>query len=181
MADGQGEASKPLLKRIYDLRQSDFDAHPVWMNVHGEADQPWCAETDEVTYRPWPGVLPYGCSDQLARVLVRTAFRLADGTELVGCLTAPYARIPVSWSVRASQPCVFGPAGETACFYFGGFPLKPQWKAEQYKCLKRAAEQVFPIQYAVLPGLLDVAVEGVLDGFYWWDTKAVPKVVRMER
>ena len=47
--------------------------------------------------------------------------------------------------------------------------------------MKRTAEQIFPIRYAVPPGLLDVPVEGVLDGFYWWDTTAIPRIVRAER
>jgi hypothetical protein len=172
---------RPLLKRIHDLRRADFDAHPVWMNVHGESEQPWHAETDEVTYRPWPGRLPYGCSDPMSSVLVRTAFRLADGTELVGCLTAPYAPNPATRSVKHAQPCLFGPAGGPVSFYFGSSPPKPWLKAEQYKHLGRTAGQAFPIRYAVPPGLLDVPVEGVLDGFYWWDTDAVPRVVRAER
>ena len=85
---------KPLLKRIHDLRPADFDAHPIWMNVHGEQDQPWYGETDEVTYRPWVGAIPYDCSDPLHSVLVRADFRLANGAvrrnntaSLAGCLT----------------------------------------------------------------------------------------------
>jgi hypothetical protein len=172
---------KPLLKRIHDLRPADFQTHPVWINVHGEQDQPWHAETDEVTYRPWTDPLPFDCSDPIHTVLVTTLFRLADGTQLPGFITAPYAPRPDGWSLSHTQPDIFTPSGELFRLYSGASPPSAARKARQYLLLSRVAEQVFPIDYAVPPGLLNIEVRGVIDGFNWLYANATPHAMRAER
>ena len=183
--DAPGERTnvteKPLLKSIHELRPSDFEIHPIWMNVHGEVDQPWYGDTDEVTYRPWPGPLPFDCSDPINNVLVKADFRLADGAKLPGYLTAPYAPNPKGWSLSHMQPDIFAPSGETFRIYWGAAAPSAAWKAEQYRLLGRDADRVFPIRYAVPPGLLNVEVRGTIEGFTWLDVNAIPRTLRTER
>src|SRR5690349_3019429 len=69
----------PEMKQEYDLSLADFGRHPVWVGVHNfDSDEPWYEQSDEETFRPWTGPLPFAETRGFA--LAAAAFELADGT-----------------------------------------------------------------------------------------------------
>lgn len=175
-------SDKPILKSIHDLRPADFHTYPLWRNVHGEQNQPWYGETDEITYRPWPSPFPYRCDDPTRPdALVIVKFQLADGTKLDGCLTAMNVAGQKPGDLSGIQPLAFGNGGELVGFYCGSSRPKPHLKAADYRRLGRSPDAVFPVQYEVPSGLLDRDVRGTIEGFCWLDTGAIPRVTRWDR
>src|ERR1700722_4879299 len=69
----------PQVKQESELLPMDLVRHPVWVGVHGyDSDQPWYESSDEETFRPWQGPLPF---DETRGVAIVTAtIELADGS-----------------------------------------------------------------------------------------------------
>jgi hypothetical protein len=69
----------PELKQEYALSLADFSRQPVWVGVHNfDSDEPWYEQSDEETFRPWTGPLPF--AETRGFVLAAATFELADGT-----------------------------------------------------------------------------------------------------
>src|SRR5665213_1248564 len=161
--------SQVELKQCYDFRQSDFISNPIWMCVFNiDVDEPWYDETDEATYRPWPGPPPYRCSGLNALdVIVRAQFTLADGTKLEG-----FARPPsppdgdAGYSLGFRQPALFLPGGSMIGFWLGGRESCEPDRGQFYSELRKTPSQVFPIMYQSFPGLIDTPDAGSIDGFH---------------
>jgi hypothetical protein len=79
-------SKRPTLKQFIELRQSDFDNYPIWVNCHVvDYDEEWYDDTDEETFRPWTGDIPVFPDDTM--YLVTASFQLNDGTIMNGFLT----------------------------------------------------------------------------------------------
>ena len=153
--------SPPTLKQFRDLVLQDLESSPVWVNCHViDSDQPWYADTDEETFRPWDGALPVDPSETM--FVVSAKFELASGDSLFGFLTP---QSPGDADLGVMQPYLFTPAGHLAGFWLGMFG-EPD--ANLYGELRAVSEPVFPIRFAALPGLCTGVSSGVLDGFYRW-------------
>ena len=88
------QVSKPELKQEWELTHADFKRFPVWIGIHNyDIDEPWYDESDEETFRPWTGQLPFVNKKGIA--LVATTFEFADGSIYPGYCQAT----PESWDV----------------------------------------------------------------------------------
>jgi hypothetical protein len=77
----------PEMKQVYEPAASDFERYPVWIGVHNyDYGQPWHRFSDEQTFRPWTGPLPF--TEERGVVLVTATFELADGSRYSGYVRA---------------------------------------------------------------------------------------------
>src|SRR5580704_15485720 len=75
----RSESTMPEMKKDSDLSPEDFVRHPVWVGVHGfDSDEPWYENSDEETFRPWLGPLPFNETRGVA--LIVATMELADGS-----------------------------------------------------------------------------------------------------
>ena len=75
---------KPALRRYVDMRKADFVLAPLWVCAYAfDQEQPWHAEVDEVTYRPWDGPPPFADEDWHGYVVRRATLALADGGRFI--------------------------------------------------------------------------------------------------
>lgn len=155
-------SSSPVLKQFQDLRLSDFDTHPIWVNCHVmDYDEEWYEDTDEETFRPWLENPPVDPDETI--FLVSATFVLKDGTSLNGFAT------PQSGSVAENelgniQPHILtedGPIG----FWNGITPLTEPEKRIIYDTLKKTSDQLFPIHFTFEPGLTVGKQSGTINGF----------------
>jgi hypothetical protein len=153
-------APTPDLKQFGDLSVADFDRHPVWVSCHGEDDgQPWYDETDEETFRPWAGVLPVGQADGM--FLVRTTFKLRDGSQFPGFITPAFYETDLG----VLLPHMF--VGDRCFRFWGGmFGVPAGQQLAFFSDLGKDKDAVFPIRFAADPGLATGAATGQIMGFY---------------
>lgn len=151
--------TKPELRQFGALKPEDFERHAVWVQSHTiDHDEPWYAQTDEETFRPWIGALPV--EPQHAMFLVRARFSLADRTSLTGFFTPSATR-----DLGALQPSVFTASGQRIAFWLGMFPRTEEREAA-YRALGKTASQVFPVHFAADGQLSGGITSGALEGFY---------------
>lgn len=149
---------RPELKQFADLTSIDFKHHPVWVACHVvDYDEPWYDDTDEETFRPWKGPLPaHGTS-----LLVRAELIAADGTRFEGFLTPSDS----SSQYETTHPHIF--AGQfTIGFWEGGIPDLTKLRNKLYEVTGKLAAELFPMRAITLPGLVEPAVEALVEGFY---------------
>jgi len=105
---------KPLLKQFGDLTNEDFSLYLVWVQCDGiDYDEDWYDETDEETFRPWIGKLPVDPNE--AMYLVKTNFKLADGTEYKGFMTPQEQNTKADLGIQ--QPYIITDNGELISFW----------------------------------------------------------------
>ena len=160
---GQMSSSKrPTLKQFIELRQSDFDNYPIWVNCHViDYDEEWYDDTDEETFRPWTGDIPVSPDDTM--YLVAASFQLNDRTIMNGFLT-PDIGLKRENELGNLQPNLLttdGPIG----FWTGMFSFDDKRKNEIYKRLNKTADQIFPIRFSSLNGLSSQVITGTINGF----------------
>ncbi len=179
----------PELKQEYNLSLADFSRQPVWVGVHNfDSDEPWYEQSDEETFRPWTGPLPF--AEARGFVLAAATFELADGT-----LYAGYCR-----SVRDDWDASFEPMSvaegtpkrqswsrmhggsqrsvlllQSPTMFIDGRPfdfqlriLSLRKKAIQsfYAAIGKKPSDVFPLRFAINSGLAADVTSGKLAGFY---------------
>jgi len=150
--------SKPELRQFSTLKPDDFARHPVWVQCHIiDRDEPWHAETDEETFRPWTGLLPV--DPDHAMFLVRATFNLADGTTLTGFVTPSTTQ-----DLGNLQPQLFSESGQRVSFWLGRFPRAEDRNAA-YRAVGKTAAQIFPIRFAANDQLCRGVASGTLEGF----------------
>ena len=155
---------KPTLKQFGDLMPADFEKHPVWISVHGlDSDEPWYADTDEETFRPWTGKLPVGPEEGM--LLVRAMLTLADGRVLPGFVTPQFESQPLD--LGTIQPQIFLPSGRRDSFWDGIVKRDPKRLKAFYAELGEDPRAIFPIQFAAEKGLAKGQVAGSVPGFCW--------------
>jgi hypothetical protein len=180
----------PSIKDYASFSRGDFEAHPLWVNVHGyDRDQPWFQTVDEQAYRPWTDELPLVVTSRA--LLVSAQFEFNDGSHHAGFFR-PVADTwdeplparkkadgtfaePLQWSKRRGGdkrsilslhlPVVF--TNERGL----GFHLlrEPRRKAaveDFYKTLGKSPTDVFPVRFKAQPGLVVGVAEGEMQGFY---------------
>jgi hypothetical protein len=140
-----------IRKQIEELTPADLEAYPIWEFAGDEE----AAGQDEATVRPLAATFynrqTYG--------VVRTKFRLADGTLLTGFLTPP----PPSDPNAPMLPQMITAAGHVSLW----FCLKPSAKQLEilYGLLERTADEVFPVLYETDFPVENGPVSGRMDGF----------------
>ncbi|MCP5020881.1 MAG: hypothetical protein GY930_03805 [bacterium] len=150
----------PELRQLGTLNEVDFQRHPVWVACHClDYDEAWYDETDEETFRPWCGVVPAPCQDEM--FLVRTQFTLSDGTSLTGFAT-PSESVD---NFGAIQPCLFVD-GRIHSFWGGMIGIPQGQRDDLYAALQKGPDAVFPLSFHSDPGLSTLACSGQLQGFY---------------
>jgi len=81
-----GIQDKPILKQFSELRLSDFEKYPVWVNCHViDYEESWYDDTDEETFRPWLEETPVDPGHTI--FLVKSTLTLNDGTVFCGFIT----------------------------------------------------------------------------------------------
>lgn len=182
---------KPILKQEGDLTPADFKRHPAWVSVHNfDSDEPWYEQSDEETFRPWTGPLPF--REARGFVLFAATFRLADGSLFAGyCRSvrddwdAPIAPLPRSnggrgearsWSdshagsplsvLLLQSPTIF--IGERAFdFHLRTPDLRGAAVRNFYAAIGKTPREVFPVAFAAKrSGLAEGVTSGRLDGLY---------------
>jgi len=150
---------KPELRQFDTLTLDDFVRCPVWLACHvADYDEPWYDETDEETFRPWPGSLPVDPSEGM--FLVKATARLADGSSYPGFLTP----VPEP-ELGQAQPQVF--VGGKRFWFWGGMPGVPrQLREEFYSAVGKSPGDVFPIQFTVEQGAVKEPHAIEVHGFY---------------
>ena len=193
----------PILKQIEDLTRSDFELHPVWVGVHNNnIDQPWYAQSDEQTYRPWTGPLPFSSGGQFPIFFVAASFYLADGTVYSGYFNpaskdwdAPlpprkmrdgtYAK-PPQWSARRGgsllsvlsllRPVIF--IGERT---FGFHLLRDLERRKEsvqsfYNAIGKPPGAVFPVRFHADPAYFNGITAGEMHGLYSFPLDKQPEI-----
>ena len=168
----------PILKQFGRLRRIDFKRSPVWVACHTlDHDEPWYEETNEETFRPYFGQLPFDPARAIA--LVSATFVLADRTTLPGFVTPtqvggrPKAILALP-QIADQQPHIFVAGGRQLGFWWGMITPPEDFKSRSYASLHRQPDQVFPINFSADPGLAVGVTSGRLDGFcYAPDLKTV--------
>lgn len=158
----EGMTNRPLLKQFGDLKPSDFEQHPVWVNCHViDYDASWYEETDEETFRPWDGALPVDPAETM--FLVSASFTLADGAEYAGFLTP---QVPSGEpDLGTMQPCLFTPSGEQITFWFGSVEVPAAHISHVYAALGKSAAAIFPLAFQARPDLAHGVCSGTIPGF----------------
>ena len=183
----------PLLKDVTALTWADFVQHPIWIGVHNnDYGEPWYAESNDQTYRPWTGSLPFEERSQFPIFLVAANFQLASGDNYPGYfnpasrdwdLPLPPRKMrsgeftkPRNWSARRGgcplsvlaihSPTIF--INEQAFdFHLRRDPeRRKQSILDFYAAMGRAPQAVFPVKFSADPALFSGNMSGQLDGFY---------------
>ena len=180
----------PEMKQEYDLSPADFVRQPVWVGVHNyDSDEPWYEQSDEETFRPWTGPLPF--SESRGFVLVAATFELADGSVYPGYCRAvgndwdlpPQPTTmrngtqdkPQSWSsmhggsqlsvLLLQNPIIFID-GRSFDFQLRIPELRKTAIRSFYAAIAKQPSDVFPVRFAAKSGLAAGITSGQLDGFY---------------
>ncbi len=177
------------MKQINNLVEADFKRRPAWIGVHNfDSGAPWYEDSDEETYRPWTGSLPF--SSDRGILLVATTFQLADGSVYPGYSSAvpenwdvplPPRTLrdgtqtnPQSWSqlhggtklsiLGLQQPTIF--INGRTC----NFSLRPKERkhtlAEFYVAFQREPRDIFPVHFHADATLTTRICDGQLDGLF---------------
>ena len=151
---------KPHLTQFGELLPAHFQKHPVWINCHVvDSDQPWYAETDEETFRPWDGVLPASPSEGM--LLVRATATLRDGSRLPAFITPGFE----GDGLGTLQPQLF--VGERRFAFWGGVVgHSSEEKTALYAGVGKGPEDVFPIAFIADGGLTTGVGSIEVRGFY---------------
>lgn len=153
---------RPILKQFGELTPGDFEAVPVWASCSSfDYDEPWYADTDEETFRPWSGPLPADPSE--GTFLVRATFRAANGREYAGFLTP--AAPDAGQDLGLIQPHLA--VGGRFFGFWGGMPgVDSEEKSAFYSALGAAPAQLFPIEFSCSAALTSGVCSGSIAGFY---------------
>ncbi len=144
--------------------------HPAWVHCHViDHHEPWYAETDEETFRPWTEQLPV--DPAVTMFLVRARFTTRGGLPLEGFITPHSTTSSVEMS--AVQPHLFLPSGVQVGF---GVGILKRLIEERQRLLTDALHEpttkLFPIRFVIDPGLAVGLQSGTIDGFSSWEPKA---------
>jgi hypothetical protein len=181
----------PDLKQYSDLTLVDFQRHPVWIGVHNfdSADEPWFKLSDDQTYRPWTGPLPF--SESRGSVLLSATVELADRSRYPGFFTAvrenwdvplPPRKMrdggysqPLQWSARRGgsplsilalhRPVIFI-EGHGFDFHLKRAPRRKPYVQDFYAAIGKGPNAVFPVRFYADSNLAIGIIEGHIDGFY---------------
>lgn len=155
---------KPILKQHNELRNSDFEAFPVWVGCHClDYDEDWYDDTDEETFRPWNDKVP--SDEEQWMFLVKADFILADGTALRGFMSPP--EHGNEFDMSDQHPIIITENGELIAFWYGSLPDNYFKKdtALTYSLLNKKHEEIFPIQCTILREMIDGQNTGLILGF----------------
>jgi hypothetical protein len=182
----------PEMKQEPDLTPVDFERHPVWIGVHNyDSDEPWYEQSDEETYRPWTGRLPF--SENRGIALVAATFKVADGSTYSGYCTAVRENwdeappsyttpsgnkvTPQSWSAthggtKLSVLDLINPSiflnGHPFDFHLGVTGRRKSRVRRFYTAIGKQPHDVFPLRFAADEGLTAGITSGKLDGFFYF-------------
>ena len=180
----------PEMKQEYDLSPADFVRQPVWVGVHNyDSDEPWYEQSDEETFRPWTGPLPF--SETRGFVVVAATFELADGSVYPGYCRAVgddwdlpptpttmqdgTQNKPQSWTSMHGGSQLSVLLLQSPIIFLDGrsfdFQLRiPEFRKSAiqsfYAAIGKKPSDVFPIQFAANNRLAAGIISGKLDGFY---------------
>jgi hypothetical protein len=165
----------PLLVQFGDLTMEHFADDPVWVACDSvDHDEPWYAETDAETFRPWGGPLPVDPID--ATYLVRADFTFRDGERLPGFVSPVMPDAPSDLMLGALQPHVFVPTGECVALWLGMVGDAAAAARMLYASTARSAREIFPIAVSARAGLARGSCSAVLTGFYTIDDSLAVRV-----
>ncbi len=152
------EATVPELRQFGDLYPEDFDRHPVWIQCHVvDYNEPWYADTDEETFRPWTGELPVAFLEEV--LLVRADFKLPDGSIYPGFVT------PAIEGLSKQQPQMF--VGNRRFSFWGGvIGVSEEAEQELSAALGKTPDAIFPLRFSADPGLVSCVVTGEVSASY---------------
>jgi hypothetical protein len=145
-----------IRKQVYELTLEDMRKFPVWefaLDEEGEEGQ------DEATVRPCEVSGALDPSDGM--FVVRAAFTLADGTQMLGCLTPPDQGDD---GLGSLHPVIIGERGHVL-FWHGVIAPDAQSLAQSYATLTRDASRTFPIQVVSDVELVGGPVRATIPGF----------------
>lgn len=154
-------ASSEMRRQVYNLSPTDLKVHPAWIFA---SDEVGVSGQDEATVRPYtqnrvdPG-------DGL--LVVRSKFKLADGTEFLGYVSPP-SMDSTSWHIGYQQPVIVTMNGQVPLWF--GICRHSMERVYGFLALMgKAANEVFPLSYRSDIPMLSGAIEGTLDGFCYLD------------
>jgi hypothetical protein len=184
---------QPLLRDISVLTPFDFQNHPVWVCVHGrDQDEPWYEQTNDQTYRPWTGALPYIPRSPFDAVLVAATFELTDGRIYRGSFNPvaenwdeplPPRKLrdgsftkPLQWSARRGGSPLSILALHRPAIFIDGKLYGFNWLRDDeqrrehiqsfYAAIGKPPAAVFPIRFHCDRNLFQGITAGQLDGFF---------------
>jgi len=143
-------------RQVYKLTPEDLNKFPVWEYATGEEGK---AGQDEATVRP---VKTSGALDTAeSGFIVRAAFVLADGTQMIGFLNTPFQGDD---SLGRLQPVIATDQGQIF-FWYGMMKPDARILEQRYKWLGRKSKAVFPVQVESDVRLKDGPVRTTIPGF----------------
>jgi len=164
----------PILKQFDALEAADFAAWPVWIPCRpGDSNQPWYAQTDANTYRPWMDDLPI--SRDMRSFLAQSSLTLADGTVFEGFASCPAGG--ADFNISTVRPQLFTNMGRRFGFWFGNSSPSTFTKHDFYSAMGKTELQIFPIVNAVSPEISAVDITIGIPGFVHFDTTPPPGFV----
>lgn len=158
----------PELKQESDLTPADFLRLPVWIGVHNfDSDEPWYENSDEETFRPWTGPLPF--KESRGFVLVAATFTLRDGSVYPGYFRSvrdDESRRGNKTEVLVLQSPIIFIDGRSFDFRRRVPGLQRAAARQLYSAFGKKAKDVFPVRFAASPALARGVVTGNIEGFY---------------
>ncbi len=155
-------------KQIYELNLADLLQYPSWEYIISEEGIPGQSMS---TVRPYLASPPL--NPNLAYIIVKTSFHLANGVTLKGFikpivvgkhgLMEPLA--PVD-----HFPVIIAETGQVV-FCYGQYKPDLEEIAQNYRILGYRPGDVFPIEYTSDIEVSNSIVEGILEGFIYFDEK----------
>ncbi len=145
-----------IRRQVYDLSVLDLRDWSAWEFASDEEGFP---DQDEATVRPYTKI-PIDPGDGL--LVVRAAFRLADGTDLIGYISPPPPG--TSWDLSSRQPVIVMQGGQVP-MWFGMRQPSPEDIQGFLATLGKTNAHVFPLVYKSDASVVGGPVEGQVDGF----------------
>ena len=144
-----------IRKQVYELTLNDLLTFPVWEFALEEGEE----GQDEATVRPCE---IFGALDPAdGMFIVRAAFTLADGTQMLGLLTTP---VQGDAGLGRLQPVIITERGQVL-FWHGVLAPDASSLARSYEKLGRDADRAFPVQVISDVELVGAPVCAIIPGF----------------
>jgi hypothetical protein len=179
----------PELRSFATLGLAVFQEHPVWISVRSfDRDEPWFDEADEETFRYSDKQLPFASQRGIA--LVFATFQFKDGSIHNGFVSPARENWdqplpsqkwghqlirPRTPSERhgGSQVAILGIQqprifleGQPFGFWGGIRGLSAELRKSFYSAVRKAPEQIFPIDFHADRNLSCGILSGRIEGFY---------------
>jgi hypothetical protein len=155
-----------VYKQAYDLSLADIQKYPVWEYILEDLGLPG---QDERTVRPY---LSTPLDTNRTMLIVRTTFKLANGKKMEGFIKPIQYKQHPRWGEPLIPidhfPVIITDRGQVV-FHYGTRKPDNEEIDHNYILLGFKSQEVFPIAYVSDIKIKDCILEGVINGFMYFE------------